>query len=285
MIVSSALLRLLYTFSFSSSAQPQRRRHPTRRPSEVAQHGALQRSPNTAPAYGSAPSDLGEGEGALTTARTPRRLAPTTALPSLRAATLPRSAPPAPGFGAVRVEGYCAPAPPAGGEAVALALWTRTEASGARVFVTCAGNPACASGAAAAGYTVANASMCWGYNATTVEQLPCLFGCNSVERRDDSFFENDYWRGRIWGPQVALVWMALQRYDAVPEARAARGVLVRQALRLELQDWRLFRQVNENHNGCVQSAGGARRSVCARHWKWPCNNTRVVHRGSRVETR
>jgi hypothetical protein len=168
-------------------------------------------------------------------------------------ATAAGSAPPAPGFGAVRVEGYCAPAPPAGGEAVALALWTRTEASGARVFVTCAGNPACASGAAAAGYTVANASMCWGYNATTVEQLPCLFGCNSVERRDDSFFENDYWRGRIWGPQVALVWMALQRYDAVPEARAARGVLVRQALRLELQDWRLFRQVNENHNGCVQS--------------------------------
>ena len=43
-------------------------------------------SPDTAPAYGSAPSDLGEGEGALTTARTPRQLAPTTALPSLRAA-------------------------------------------------------------------------------------------------------------------------------------------------------------------------------------------------------
>ena len=43
-------------------------------------------SPNTAPAYGSATSDLGDGEGVLTTARTPRQLAPTTALPSLRAA-------------------------------------------------------------------------------------------------------------------------------------------------------------------------------------------------------
>lgn len=40
-IVSSALLRLLYTFSFSSSAQPQPRRHPTRSPYEVAQHGVL----------------------------------------------------------------------------------------------------------------------------------------------------------------------------------------------------------------------------------------------------
>ena len=42
-------------------------------------------SPNTAPAYGSANSDLGDGEDALRTARTPRQLAPTTALPSLRA--------------------------------------------------------------------------------------------------------------------------------------------------------------------------------------------------------
>jgi hypothetical protein len=164
-------------------------------------------------------------------------------------ATAAGAAPPAPGFSAVRVEGFCAPAPPAGGAGVALALWARTEATGARAFVTCAGNPACAAGAAAAGYALANASMCWGFNATTVEQLPCKYGCNSVERRDAAFFQNDYWRGRIWGPQVALVYLALLRYDAVPEARAARGVLVRQALRLELQEWRLFRQVTENHNG------------------------------------
>lgn len=60
--------------------------------------------------------------------------------------------------------------------------------------------------------------------------------------------DNDYWRGRIWGPQVALVWLGLRRYDALPEARAARKVLVAQALALELQEWRLFRQVTENMN-------------------------------------
>jgi hypothetical protein len=62
-------------------------------------------------------------------------------------ATAAGAAPPAPGFSAVRVEGFCAPAPPAGGAGVALALWARTEATGARAFVTCAGNPACAAGA------------------------------------------------------------------------------------------------------------------------------------------
>ena len=57
-----------------------------------------------------------------------------------------------------------------------------------------------------------------------------------------------YWRGRVWGPQVALVWLGLRRHDNLPEARAARQVLVKQALALELQNWRLSRQVMENIN-------------------------------------
>jgi hypothetical protein len=165
-------------------------------------------------------------------------------------ATVAGGAPPAPGFQAVRVEGYCSASPPGTQEDVPLTLWAHSGAGGGlQAFLTCAGNPACAQAARAAGYTLANASMCWGANATTVEQLPCKYGCNSVERRDDAFFDNDYWRGRIWGPQVALVWLGLKNYDAVPEARSARLVLVEQALRLELQEWRLFRQVTENHNG------------------------------------
>jgi hypothetical protein len=46
----------------------------------------------------------------------------------------------------------------------------------------------------------------------------------------------------------------------VPAARAARAVLVAQALRLELQEWRLFRQVTENMNGIfrvVKDVGNA----------------------------
>ena len=92
--------------------------------------------------------------------------------------------------------------------------------------------------------------MCFAHNASSVvDQLPCRFSLPSVARADVAFLDNDYWRGRIWGPQVALVWLGLRRYDALPEARAARHVLVAQALRLELQEWRLFRQVTENYNG------------------------------------
>jgi hypothetical protein len=41
------------------------------------------------------------------------------------------------------------------------------------------------------------------------------------------------------------VWLGLRRYE---EASTARSDLVQQALRLLLQDWRLFRQVGENLN-------------------------------------
>jgi len=162
-------------------------------------------------------------------------------------ATTASPAPPAPGFALVRVEGHCFVKPAAG--LVPLSLWGLPAGGGAPTdFVTC-GAPACAADAARAGYALLNASICYGLNATTVEQLPCRFGCNSVARADPAFFDNNYWRGRIWGPQVALVWLGLRRYDAVPAARAARAELVAQALRLELQEWRLFRQVTENMNG------------------------------------
>jgi hypothetical protein len=161
-----------------------------------------------------------------------------------RFATTAAEAPPAPGYALVRVEGHCFAAPAAG--LVPLSLWRRASDGD---FVTCGGNPACAVDAARGGFALQQAAMCYAYNGTTVEQLPCKFGVNSVARADPAFFDNNYWRGRIWGPQVALVWLGLRRYDALPAARAARAVLVAQALRLELQEWRLFRQVTENMNG------------------------------------
>ena len=45
-----------------------------------------------------------------------------------------------------------------------------------------------------------------------------------------------------------MVWLGLRRHDGVPEARAARQVLVKQSLALELQNWRLSRHVMENIN-------------------------------------
>ena len=160
--------------------------------------------------------------------------------------------PPAPGFAPIRREGFCfqAPAP----DLVPLTLWSRSSSNssgegGVQQFLTCGGNPACALEASKAGFHPAVGAMCYGFNATLAEHLPCKFGCASTTRSDPAFFQNDYWRGRIWGPQVALVWLGLKRYDALAPARDARAVLVQQALALELQEWRLFRQVTENMNG------------------------------------
>ncbi len=150
-----------------------------------------------------------------------------------------------PGFARVRVEGECfGSAGPAGEARVPLVLWQAGTGAGS-LFRTCAGNPACHSEAAASGYAVVNSTMCWGYNGTTCDQLPCKFSLSSTAREDSAWLDNNYWRGRIWGSQVALVWLGLRRYG---EASAARSALVQQALRLGLQDWRLFRQVSENMN-------------------------------------
>lgn len=166
--------------------------------------------------------------------------------------------PPSPGFSLVRTEGYCFQDPAPG--LVPLSLWSRVVGGGAgqrQQFLTCGGNPACLQAATQGGFQKAAPSMCFGFNGTLAEDLPCKYGLPSTTRNDPSYFQNDYWRGRIWGPQIALVWLGLRRY---PQADSARAVLVKQALALELQEWRLFRQVTENCNsifGAGEDVGNA----------------------------
>lgn len=163
------------------------------------------------------------------------------------------STPPAAGYQLVRQEGFCY-AEEAFGR-VPITLWF-SEARGD--FKTCAGNPACLADAANKGYAFTG-TQCYGYNATTVDQMPCIFSVPSTSRSDAAYFSNNYWRGRVWGPQIALVWLGLRRYDTLSAVRAARQVLVKQALKLVLQNWRLSRQVLENLNsicGAGEDGGG-----------------------------
>jgi len=90
--------------------------------------------------------------------------------------------PPAPGYTLVRREGYCY-AESASGR-VPITLW---YSSALRDFKTCAGNPDCVVDAAHQGYTPVGGPLCWGFNATTPAQLPCLFGVPSVARSDPAF--------------------------------------------------------------------------------------------------
>jgi hypothetical protein len=172
--------------------------------------------------------------------------------------------PPSSGYAFLRTEGLCAPAPAPG--LVPLDEWVLPGAS-SRVLC---GTSYCAAAAAAAGY-VQGATLCYAGNATGWANLPCKFGVvPSIARSDVAFnAEGDaynYWRGRIWGPQVALIYFGLQRYDSIPAVRAARLVLVSEARALMLRDWRLYRHINENYNSVTGSGSDNGSADPAYHW-------------------
>ena len=70
----------------------------------------------------------------------------------------------------------------------------------------------------------------------------------SIARNDPAYPDQNYWRGRVWGPMNFLVYLGLQRYDAVPEVRAARLELVAKSRALLLKNWRAHGHVLENYN-------------------------------------
>ncbi len=66
----------------------------------------------------------------------------------------------------------------------------------------------------------------------------------SIARSDKAFNDQDYWRGRIWGPMNFLVYLGLLNYD-LP---GARKVLVEKSRRLLMENVRLNGWIYENYN-------------------------------------
>jgi hypothetical protein len=153
-------------------------------------------------------------------------------------------------YSLVRVEGYCFDAPPADASwgATQLTSWWSAERGD---FQAC-GTPGCLFDAASARYAAAG-PICWAWNGTDYPHWPCTFGGPSIARADAAFLDNSYWRGRIWGPQLMLLYLGLsnEAYAAEPAVQAARAALVAQGRALVVQEWTLFRQVTENYNGLI----------------------------------
>ena len=158
------------------------------------------------------------------------------------------------GYSFVRVEGWAFAAPPpaagAAWPAVNLSLWY----SAARADYKVCGsdsrdtttNRNCFDDA---GYEFRGViGWAWSGQGTSA---PCRFGGNSIARGDAAFTDNDYWRGRIWGPHQQLLYWGMRRYDHVAAVRAARLVAVDMGRELTLMNWRLFHQVVENMNGVI----------------------------------
>jgi putative isomerase len=84
----------------------------------------------------------------------------------------------------------------------------------------------------------------------------------SIERSDPAFHDQDYWRGRVWGPMNYLVYLGLQKY-VQPEARKR---LAQRSLALFNKGWLEKGHVSENYNAVTGSGDDVSSSDRFYHW-------------------
>ena len=84
----------------------------------------------------------------------------------------------------------------------------------------------------------------------------------ATPRNDPAFPDQEYWRGRIWGPMNFLVYLGLRNYDQ-PEARRQ---LARKSLELFQLEWTANHHVHENYNAITGSGDDVSSSDRFYHW-------------------
>jgi glycogen debranching enzyme len=84
----------------------------------------------------------------------------------------------------------------------------------------------------------------------------------SIARNDPAFKDQEYWRGRIWGPMNYLVYLGLSHYNEP----AARRQLAEKSLNLFLQEWTKNGHVHENYNAITGEGDDVSSSDRFYHW-------------------
>jgi hypothetical protein len=84
----------------------------------------------------------------------------------------------------------------------------------------------------------------------------------STPQNDPAFQDQDYWRGRIWGPMNFLVYLGLRNYDQ-PEVRQE---LAKKSLQLFLGEWSVKHHVHENYNAITGAGDDVSSSDRFYHW-------------------
>jgi putative isomerase len=84
----------------------------------------------------------------------------------------------------------------------------------------------------------------------------------SIARDDPAFADQDYWRGRIWGPMNYLVYLGLRNYDD----SIVRGQFAQKSYNLLLKDWSEKGHVHENYNAISGSGDDVSNSDRFYHW-------------------
>ena len=84
----------------------------------------------------------------------------------------------------------------------------------------------------------------------------------SIARDDPAFGDQNYWRGRIWGPMNYLVYLGLSNYDA----RAVRAEFAQKSYQLFQKEWTEKGHVHENYNATAGTGDDVTSSDRFYHW-------------------
>ena len=84
----------------------------------------------------------------------------------------------------------------------------------------------------------------------------------SIARDDPAFHDQNYWRGRIWGPMNYLVYLGLSNYD-LPSARRE---LAQKSYSLFVKEWTEKGHVHENYNAILGTGDDVTSSDRFYHW-------------------
>jgi hypothetical protein len=84
----------------------------------------------------------------------------------------------------------------------------------------------------------------------------------TIARDDPAFADQDYWRGRIWGPTNYLVYLGLRNYGFA----AVRKEFAAKSNDLFLKEWRANGHVHENYNAITGAGDDGPRSDPFYHW-------------------
>lgn len=84
----------------------------------------------------------------------------------------------------------------------------------------------------------------------------------SIARSDPAFRDQEYWRGRVWGPMNYLIYLGLRNYDQP----AARRQLAQKSLALFEKEWTANGHVHENYNAVTGAGDDVHSSDRFYHW-------------------
>lgn len=84
----------------------------------------------------------------------------------------------------------------------------------------------------------------------------------STPRNDPAFKDQNYWRGRIWGPMNYLVYLGLRNY----EQAEARKELARKSMEVFQKEWTANHHVHENYNAIIGAGDDVPSSDRFYHW-------------------